>query len=119
MSRKLIEPDQTGEFPPESVSAGAEHTFVLRRLELDHRYHDDTPVQGAEFTVTFPNGFKKEGALDSEGRATVLGVPAGTGEVRYGPDSRPYRRVDDRENPDHREQMSDQDVDALIDKYAR
>jgi hypothetical protein len=81
MSRKVIDPEANGAFPKESVSAGAEHTFLLRRLELEHRYHDDSPVHGAAFTLTFPNGFKKEGTLDEEGRAVVVGVPAGTGEA--------------------------------------
>jgi len=37
--------------------------------------------------------------------------------VRYGPDAREFKRVDERENPDHRESFSEGDFDALYEKY--
>jgi type VI secretion system secreted protein VgrG len=116
MVRKLVEPDASGKLEPESVASGATHTFVARRLELDHRYHDDDPVQEAEFCLTFPNGFEMRGKLGKNGKATVVGVPA-SATVRYGPDAREFKRVDERENPDHRESFSEGDFDALYEKY--
>lgn len=116
MVRKYVDPGPTGELRPERVPSGESHTFVVRRLALDHRYHDDDPVQDAPFTVRFPNGFEVNGTLDKQGRAVVLGVPAQC-EVRYGPDQRAFEPVDDRENPDHREQLAESDLDALFEKY--
>jgi hypothetical protein len=52
MARKLVEPDAEGKLRPVSVPSGASHTFVARTLTLDHRYHDDEPVQEAGFWLT-------------------------------------------------------------------
>ncbi len=91
--------------------------MVLRTLNLEHRYHDDDPVQQATFVVRFPSGYEMSGQLDARGRARLLGVPSGEAEVRYGPDSRPFEPVQQQDNPDYRPKMNSADIDALIDKY--
>jgi type VI secretion system secreted protein VgrG len=88
----------------------------VRRLELEHRYHDEDPVQGAEFTVTFPNGLVVSGKLAGEGKATLIGVPA-RGEVRYGPDQRAFERVDSGPNSDHRGPLAEADFETLRAKH--
>jgi type VI secretion system secreted protein VgrG len=116
MAKRFVEPDEKGKLLPQRVPTGAKHVFVARRLELDHRYHDDDPIQEADFTVTFANGFELKGRLDKTGKATLVGVPESV-TVRFGPDAREYKRVDGRNNPDHREQFTDADFDALYRKY--
>jgi hypothetical protein len=111
-----VEPDSSGAPQPEHVATGDKHKFVVRVLELYHCYHDDDPVQDATFKATFPNGLEVVGKLNKQGKATLIGVPDGA-EVRYGPDQREYKRADDRKNPDHRENLSDGQADALFAKY--
>lgn len=118
MAKKIVEPDATGKLRPERLKTGASHTLVARSMELDHRYHDDDPIQEAKFTVKFSNGFELSGKLDKNGKATLIGVPA-SGVVRYGPDAREYKRVDDRKNPDHRESFGDAEFEALYAKYQK
>ena len=90
---------------------------MLRVLHLDHRYHDDDPVQQASFTVRFANGYEASGTLDAEGHAKLVGVPGGQAEVRYGPDARPYEPVEQENNPDYRPDIREADIDALFEKY--
>ena len=82
-------------------------------LELEHLYHDDQPVHEAPFTVELSDGSTVKGQLDAEGRATVhLAVmPA---RVQFGPDSRPWRKVDQTANPDFQDKL---DIDAFIDSH--
>jgi type VI secretion system secreted protein VgrG len=119
MSRVNAERKADGTFEPLALPTGQAHKVVLRTLELDHRYHDDDPVQEAAYSVKFSNGWVVSGQLDKHGKARLLGVPSGPAEVRYGPDARPYEPVEQKKNPDFRESMSDADVDALIDKYQK
>jgi type VI secretion system secreted protein VgrG len=119
MSRTTLERDEHGKFGSHRGQTDRRHTFVLRQLVLEHRYHDDEPVQGAQVIVTWPNGFEQSTTLDANGRATVLGAPGGMVRVTYGPDEREFRRVDDEKNPDHRPSTSESDIDALIAKYWR
>lgn len=117
MAPRYVEPNADGSFEPIELPTGQKHQLVLRTLLLDHRYHDDGPVEGAPFTVRFASGYQVSGKLDGQGRARVAGVPSGQAEVRYGPDSRPYQPVEQEKNPDYRPDMSDGDLDALMDKY--
>jgi len=116
VSEVAIGPDAAGRLVPEQVPTGETHTFVLRTLTLDHRYHDEDPVQNAAFTVKFSNGFELKGTLDAKGKAKLVGVPA-HGEVRYGPDQRPFQRVDSPDNPDQRGSFSAGDFETLFAKY--
>lgn len=112
-----VEPKADGSLEPITLPTGQKHQLVLRTLLLDHRYHDEDPVQEAAFTVRFAGGQEVSGNLDKQGRARLAPVPGGESEVRYGPDSRPYQPVEQEKNPDYRERMSDADVGALFDKY--
>lgn len=118
MSKRYIEPSQDGEVAKERAATGARHVFVARRLEIERRYHDDSPLQDAEFTLTSSDGFEFKGKLDKAGKATVVGAPA-SGSVRFGPDARKYSVADDRENPDKRDELTDSDFEAMYAKYRR
>lgn len=117
MSQVYAERNAEGAFEPSSLPTGERHRIILRTLHLDHRYHDDDPIQEATFSVKFANGWEASGRLDKNGRARLVGVPGGPAEVRYGPDHRPYEPIEQEKNPSYRESMSDADLDALIDKY--
>ena len=117
MSQVYAEPNADGSFAPISLPTGEKHRIVLRTLTLDHRYHDDDPIQESTFSVRFANGYEESGKLDKKGRARLVGVPSGQAEVRYGPDDRPYKPVKQDDNPDYREATAEADIDALIDKY--
>lgn len=114
--KKTLEPGATGALQPVSASTGEAHTFVARTLHLDHRYHDDDPIQEAEFVLKFSNGYEMRGKLDKTGKATVVGAPASV-TVRFGPDAREYARVDDRENPEYTETFTDADFERLWQKH--
>jgi type VI secretion system secreted protein VgrG len=88
----------------------------LRTLELERRYHDDAPVQGAAFKVKLSDGSVREGKLDSTGRARVEDVPDGSASVQFGPDARPWQMVDQQKNPDFKKHLTVSDIDALIDQ---
>jgi len=90
----------------------------LRTIELERRYHDDDPLQGATYELILQDGRKINGRLDESGRAVIDGVPPGVAHVRFGPDSRPWERVDQRENPEFKPSFSEADADALITRYA-
>jgi type VI secretion system secreted protein VgrG len=68
-------------------------------LLLDYKHSDGSPVQGAPFEVTFADGSKRSGALDSAGRAVLGGVPKGYAEVHYGEDARKGPEGEDEKNP--------------------
>ncbi len=82
-------------------------------LELEHLYHDDGPVYEAPFTVELSDGSTVKGQLDAEGKATIhlQVLPI---RVQFGPDSRPWKKVDQTANPDFQEEL---DVDAFIDSH--
>lgn len=117
MSTVYAERNADGTFASIPLSTGERHKVVLRTLTLDHRYHDDDPIQDAAFTVHFSNGLEVSGQLNKQGKARLVGVPSGPAEVRYGPDARPYQPVKQDGNPDYRAEMGEADIDALIDKY--
>jgi hypothetical protein len=116
LSERIVEPDGTGRLTAEQLATGERHTLVVRRLVLDHRYHDEDPVQRAEFSVTFENGLVVSGQLDAEGKATLIGVPE-RGQVRYGPDQRAFARVDSGSNPDYRGPLAEIGFDSLRAKH--
>ena len=117
MVRKNLDSGAAGELRPTRVPSGQSHTLIVRTMKLDHRYHDEDPVQNAEFTVTFGSGLELKGTLDGQGKATLVGVP-GTGVVRYGPDQRPFERVNKEPNPDFRGALTAADFEALRAKYS-
>ena len=106
-----------GSFEPITLATGQSHEVRLRVLELDHRYHDDDPVHEATYVVKFSNGYEVSGKLDADGKARLVGVPGGQAEVRYGPDTRPFKVDPEEKNPDYRPTMSGADIDALFAKH--
>jgi len=98
--------------PPLSFSTGQVGKILLKKpiLQLLHLYHDDAPVQGAAFTVVLTNGQKVQGNLDANGKASVL-VTAPASQVQFGPDVRPWDRVDQTKNPDF---ADDIDADSFV-----
>jgi uncharacterized Zn-binding protein involved in type VI secretion len=83
-------------------------------LVLEHTYHDDDPVQGAEYEVELRDGTIIKGKLDDEGKARIEGVPAERAKVRFGPDKRQWERKDQTPNPHKKDSFSDDDADALV-----
>lgn len=85
-------------------------------LMLEHTYHDDDPVPGAEYEVELRDGTIIKGKLDDEGKARIEGVPPEQARVRFGEDPRPYERKDKTPNPTFSEDFSDDDADALVER---
>jgi hypothetical protein len=92
--------------------------LVATTMHLDHRYHDDEGIAGADFEITFADGSKKTGKLDGQGRATVSDAPSPVGEVVFGPSAKPYRRKDTAPMPGHDPAPSAAKLAALVDRYA-
>jgi hypothetical protein len=83
-------------------------------LRLEHLYHDDRPVHEAPFTVELSGGSRITGKLDAKGRATVH-VPVVPTRVQFGPDSRPWKQIEQKSNPDYQEELDD--IDGFIDAH--
>jgi type VI secretion system secreted protein VgrG len=86
-------------------------------LYLDHRYHDDQPLAGADYVVRLADGTERKGMLDSQGRAVLTGIPIGVAQVSFGPMPGAFQRVDKTPMPNYDAEPSDAKVDGLIDKY--
>ncbi|MFL9869517.1 type VI secretion system Vgr family protein [Paraburkholderia fungorum] len=85
---------------------------------MQYLYHDDEPVQGAKYIATLSDGSTRQGTLDGQGRMNLKDVPVGPVKVELGPDARSYARKDQTSNPDFKgEQLSDADIDSLIQKH--
>ncbi|MDQ2646998.1 MAG: hypothetical protein M3020_24550, partial [Myxococcota bacterium] len=81
-------------------------------LELERKYHDLEPVQGAAFRVQLWDGSLVTGTLDAEGKATVP-VSAAPVRVQYGPDARPYAWYEP-DNPDYEPDLSKAELEAFV-----
>ncbi len=88
-------------------------TFKVPVLRLNHQYHDDQPVAGAEYEVELEDGTSLHGHLDDSGQAEVRGMRSRPVRVRYGPDANPYEIVDDGTNPAYITHFTKSDADAL------
>jgi hypothetical protein len=117
----VLDPDEEGQWPPVSLATGQKHKVVMRlpQLELEHLYHDDKPVHDAPFTLELTDGRTIEGTLDAEGKATVKNLTSQPKRVRFGPDQRPYKRVDAEDNPDFKAQFTAADAEALVDQHLK
>ena len=89
----------------------------LDTLYLDHRYHDDQPLAGADYVVRLADGTERTGKLDGQGRAVISGVTPGTAQVSFGPMPGAFERVDKTPMPDYDALPSDAKIDSLLDKY--
>jgi len=85
-------------------------------LMLERLYHDNDPVQEAEYEVEMFDGTIIKGKLDKDGRATIEGVQAEVHKVRYGPDAREFTRKDLTPNSLLRESLGPADIDAMIEE---
>lgn len=97
------------------LSTGMVHriTFKTPVLLLDHRYHDDIPVEGAEYEIELENGQTLRGHLNDEGKAEIRGMGSRPIRVRYGLDSRPFEIVDDGTNPAYIAHFTKSESDAI------
>jgi hypothetical protein len=93
--------------------------FKVPVLQLNHLYHDDVPVAGAEFEVELEDGTLLRGHLDDSGQAEVHGMFSRPIRVRYGPDPKPYKIVDDGTNPAFIAHFTKSDADSLSDPNAK
>ncbi|WP_188916119.1 type VI secretion system Vgr family protein, partial [Pseudoduganella buxea] len=91
----------------------------LNTLYLDHRYHDDQPLAGAEYVVTLADGTERKGKLDSQGRAAIPDVPGGSATVSYGPMPGAFERVDLTPMPNYDPAPSEAKIESLVDKYLK
>ncbi len=112
---RQLTPNPDGSLSPVLLETGMSHPLVLplQTLLLERRYHDDEPLQRAPFEVELDGGRIVKGQLDDRGRARLrgLGKPV---RVRFGPDARDWKRVDEEANPDYREELSPSDIEALV-----
>lgn len=99
-----LAPLPEGELPPDT-------------LYLDHRYHDDQPLAGADYVVKLADGTERKGKLDGQGRAVIQNVKAGVAKVSYGPMPGAFERVDKTPMPNYAALPSDAKIDSLFDKY--
>jgi type VI secretion system secreted protein VgrG len=60
-------------------------------IELHYHYDDLSPMVGAPYVITFEDGTKRQGTLDSDGYALLSGVPKGAYKIEYGEDSRDWQ----------------------------
>ena len=93
--------------------------FKVPVLQLNHQYHDDVPVAGAEYEVELEDGSILRGHLNDSGQAEVRGMRSRPIRVRYGPDPRPYEIVDDGSNPAYIAHFTKSDADSLSDPNAK
>ncbi len=88
-------------------------------LYLDHRYHDDQPLAGAEYFVKLADGTERTGKLDAQGRAVITNIRTGMAQVSFGPMPGAFQRVDKAPMPNYDAAPSGAKIDSLIDKYLK
>ena len=87
-------------------------------MQLDHRYHDNAGVAGAEYVATFANGETRQGTLDGAGRATLTNVPGAAASVVFGPSTKKFERKTASPIPRYDPKPSPSKLESLIDRYA-
>ena len=107
----------SGESRPVIPASLPDGLLPLETLYLDHRYHDDQPLAGAEYVVKLANGTERKGKLDGQGRASISNIPGGTSDVVFGPMPGAFERVDKTPMPNYDPAPSDSKIDALFKKY--
>lgn len=110
---------------------GAQHAFAgptqidyplplaptsINKAALLYQYHDDSPVQGAQFTIHYENGGTYSGTTDSKGVADLSNAPQGTGRIELGEDSRPYELKATEHNPAFKSDWDDHDMQASLER---
>jgi type VI secretion system secreted protein VgrG len=102
---------------PAALPTLPEGALAQDTLYLDHRYHDDQPLAGAEYVVWLADGTQRTGKLDGQGRAVVSNVRPGVAQVSFGPMPGAFERSDKTPTPGYEAVPSDGKIDNLIDKY--
>ena len=84
---------------------------------LDHRYHDDEGLAGAQYFAKFADGSQRQGTLDAQGRALIEGIPPGPVQVSFGPMPGAFERKDKTPTPEHDPNPTEAKLASLVDKY--
>ncbi|WP_368571019.1 type VI secretion system Vgr family protein [Acinetobacter haemolyticus] len=83
------------------------------RKQLLLQYHDQEPVQGANFTIKYANGQRYSGITNNKGIADIQDAPEGEAVVTFGEDQRPYQVIAIAdENPEHKADWAMDDFEA-------
>ena len=83
------------------------------RKQLLLQYHDQEPVQGANFTIRYNNGQQYSGIVNNKGIADITDAPEGEGRIIFGEDQRPYQVVATAdENPEYKSAWVIDDFEA-------
>ncbi|WP_137938805.1 type VI secretion system Vgr family protein [Chitinivorax sp. B] len=91
-------------------------------IEIERKYADGDPVQGAKFTVTYADGTQKSGRLNTEGFAHIDDVPKrGDVQITIGEDARPWVINDDAkdeniDNPAYKQKVTPEQAIELYKK---
>jgi type VI secretion system Hcp family effector len=99
-------------FKSESIKVPS---LIIPQLDIEHLYHDNEPVQEADFEIELENGTTQQGKLDKVGKAVVKDLERKPVRVRFGPDTRDYSRVDSRKNEYFIENFTQQDATNVVD----
>ncbi len=83
---------------------------------LQYHYHDDTPVQGAKFTIHYDSGATFSGTVDNKGMADLTGAPQGPGRIELGEDSRAYEIKATEKNAGYKADWDDFDMQATLER---
>ncbi|MCR1770982.1 type VI secretion system Vgr family protein [Burkholderia glumae] len=86
------------------------------KATLLYQYHDESPVQGAKFTIHYDDGTTYSGTTDNKGAADLSGAPHGTGRIELGEDSRPYELKATERNPAFKADWDDYDMQATLER---
>ncbi|PPV01135.1 type IV secretion protein Rhs, partial [Xanthomonas bromi] len=106
-----------GEMKAVAIPPLPEERLPLQTLSLDHRYHDDQGLAGADYVVTLADGSKRQGTLDAQGRAEVAHVPGSSAEVMFSPMPGLFGPKDRTPTPDHAAHPADARLDGLVHTY--
>jgi type VI secretion system secreted protein VgrG len=113
-SMKQLSGPQAAYFVPPKLPFGE---IKPTKLILERLYHDNEPLAGAPFQVTFADGSIQKGRLDGAGRSVLDDVPPGAASVFFGPMPGKFERKDQEPMPSYNPAPCEKDIDALLDKY--
>lgn len=116
VAERLATPEEV--VTPAKLKKLKEQKEAVYEIEIERRYHDDTPVHDATFTLVFEGGMQMDGRLDKSGKALVKGVPNESAEVRFSPDARPFEFVKTASNKAYRGRPpTDAELDERLEAF--
>jgi type VI secretion system secreted protein VgrG len=89
-------------------------------IEVERRYFDSSPVQGAPVKISFADGSVRTGHLDASGRLRLEGVKSGLASIEIGEDTRSWTpdAVDEPPaNPAYGRRVTVEQASALYDLF--